>query len=84
MDLWLDIGYVQLQDLDKMKPNGSGGGGGGAEDDDDTLAERLREQARQRRLQDLCKADVVLTTYQALRKEVSCVKHNVGLSLVRW
>ena len=53
-------GYVQLKKLAKIA----------AVDGDETAGERLREEARQKRLVELCKADVVLTTYQALQKEV--------------
>ena len=37
---------------------------------DDVAAEQQREEKRQARLLDLTKADIVLTTYQALRREV--------------
>ena len=51
-------GYARTEDLTKMKAT------------DDFGAEELREQKRQARLLQLTKADIVLTTYQALRKEV--------------
>ena len=51
-------GYAKTEDLTKMKAT------------DDFAAEERREEKRQQRLLDLTKADIVLTTYQALRKEV--------------
>jgi hypothetical protein len=51
-------GYARTEDLSKMKAT------------DDVAAEQQREEKRQARLLDLTKADIVLTTYQALRREV--------------
>ena len=51
-------GYAKTEDLTKMKAT------------DDFAAEERRETARQERLLALTKADIVLTTYQALRREV--------------
>ena len=51
-------GYAKTEDLTKVKKT------------DDLAAEEMQERKRQARLLELTKADIVLTTYQTLRREV--------------